>query len=184
MDENDRSRIASPHRKASLTAVGLLAVALLAAAAYVGVRLAQSGGPEGGSPFQRSVRMVVSDQLPGPDPDISGLFIRREGNRISIGTGNIKFQTSRQNNEEPVFEKSYDGPEVELVINHQTEIWCDVPPSPGELPASGEFQQRIEPVSEDAIGGDQLLWGWGEREGDRFLAHTVLIFNRPGGGGC
>lgn len=171
-------------RKLSRLAVGLSVIALLAVTAFVGVRLVRSGGLGLGSPFERSVRMIPSDQLPSPNPDISGLFVRRLNNRILIGTGNLIFQTSRKNDDQPVFTKSYDGPEVELVVNHQTTIYCDVPPSPDQMPSSGQFQQRIEQVSEDAIGEDQLLWAWGEREGDRFLAHTVLIFSRPGSRGC
>jgi hypothetical protein len=153
-------------------------------AAFVGVRLVQGGDLNPESPFQNSIRMIVSDQLPSPIPDINGLFLRRQNNSILIGTGNIKFQSSRVNDGEPVFEKSFDGPEVELVVHHQTTIYCDVPPSPDQLPSSGQFEQRVELVTEDAIREDQLLWAWGEREGDRFIADAVLIFNRPYSPGC
>ncbi len=171
-------------RKIGLPVVVFLAVALLALAAFVGVRLVQNGDLNLGNPFKTSVRLVVSDQLPSQTPDISGLFLRRQDNQILIGTGNITFQTTSQDDGEPVFEKSYDGPQVELVINHQTTIYCNVPPGPHQIPVNGQIQQRVELVSEDAIGEDQLLWAWGEREGDRFLAQTVLIINRPDGGGC
>jgi hypothetical protein len=174
-------------RKSGRLALGLLVIALLAVTAFVGVRLVRSGDLGLETLFGRSVRMIPSDQLPSPEPDISGIFISRENNSILIGTGNVKWETYRENDlATPVFTKSYDGPVVELVINHETVIYCNAQLSPDEIPSSGTVQQRVEQVPEATIGEDQdqLLWAWGQREGDRFLAQTVLIYTRPYGEGC
>ncbi len=174
-------------KKLSRLAIGLSIIALLAVTAFVGVRLVLSGGLGLENLFGSSVVFLPSDQLPSPEPDISGIFILRENNSILIGTGDIQWETYRENDlATPVFTKSYDGPKVELVINHETVIYCNVPLSPEEIPSSGQVQQRVEQVPEATIGEDrdQLLWAWGQREGDRFLAQTVLIYGRPDSGGC
>lgn len=174
-------------RKLSRLALGISVIALLAVTAFVGVRLVQNGGPGLENLFGRTVVFLPSDELPSPEPDISGIFLRRENNSILIGTGNIRWEIYRENDlATPVFTKSYDGPEVELVINHETVIYCNAPLSPDEIPSSGQVQQRVEQVSEAKIGEDQeqLLWAWGQREGDRFLAQTVLIHGRPDSSGC
>ncbi len=177
----------NPLRKLSRLVVGLLLIALLALTAFVGVRLIQSGGIGLENLFGRTVVFLPSDQLPSPEPDISGIFIRRENNSILIGTGNVTWEIYRENDlVTPEFKKSYDGPEVELVINHETVIYCNAQLSPDEIPSSGYVQQRVEQVPEATIGEDQdqLLWAWGQREGGRFLAQTVLIYGRPDSEGC
>jgi hypothetical protein len=162
-----------------------LAVTVCALTAFVGVRLVRNGGPGLGNLFGRTVVFLPSDELPSPEPDISGIFIRRENNSILIGTGNIRWEIYRENDlATPVFTKSYDGPEVELVINHATSSTVRAPAGRDTVQRPGAAAR--EQVSEAKIGEDQeqLLWAWGQREGDRFLAQTVLIFGRPDSSGC
>ncbi len=166
---------------------GLIGLLILGLAAWSGMRWLQGGGLSGGALFgSNSVHLKHSELLPSPEPDLAGIFVRRQDNSLYVGTGNLTFQTVRENDAAtPVFEKGYDGLLVEVVLTRQTVLYCDATRKLNPEPVNGQVQQVLEPVDETAITGDRLVWAWGEREGERFVARFIVLFPPPSEGeGC
>jgi hypothetical protein len=166
----------------------LLFFTLLIAAIVVGSGLLNVTELANRLPFgPRNVTFQISDRLPSPTPDINGIFVRRENNSIYIGTGNIQFHAKRESDDQPFeFVSSYDGPVVEVLITRDTEILCEVNEirAPNQKPVNGMIKQIVEPVSDDRIVADTAIWVWGEQQGDRYLARTILIIHQPSNNRC
>jgi hypothetical protein len=139
------------------------------------------GGPNGGG---ERVEVSAENQpdpapeLPTTQPDANGLFLRRDGNSIYIGTGGVSFSVGPEG---PA--SSNDGPEVEVVVTGDTLVYKDVtmtidsenPPEPGgDMPD----QQVVESGSIDDLTAQSMLTVWGEKRGDRLVA-TVVVYSEP-----
>ena len=96
--------------------------------AYVGGRLLNrgagrcSGGQammargEGG--VARSFSLLPAKELPQNTPDVRGVVVRRQDKSLFVGTGRL----TRMSDEAPT---TYDGPVLEVVVTHDTQIFCD-----------------------------------------------------------
>jgi hypothetical protein len=163
---------------------GILLVLILALGAFVGMRLLTTGEipglPRGLG--HTSVTLEKAEELPQEEPDLVGIFVRREDNSLVVGTGNITFHSYRESETEPfTFEKGYDGPQVEVVTTHATLIYYDVTGLPEADPETGQVKQVLREGTLDELGQDHLFQVWGERQGDRIVAHTLVVYSPPGG---
>src|SRR6266508_3894172 len=95
-------------KKSTIWAIGFLGATLLAFTVFVAGRMMNNTG---GSWFfaHHEIHPKPAAELPPREADVIGIFVRREANRVFVGTGNIKFDTSRSDDPAatPVFESSF-----------------------------------------------------------------------------
>jgi hypothetical protein len=163
--------------------VGL--IGLLAGAAFVGGRLlgspdlvddnppivlSDSGG--GVSTSGSLVETEPAAEMPATAPDVAGLYVRREDNRLFLGTGSLSAVKV-----EGVWQYQHDGPVVEIVTTHDTQVYRDdTLQQIGEEPPSDPLQQVLTPSIVDEIDGRCAVSAWGERRGDRLVAEVVVFY--------
>jgi hypothetical protein len=109
---------------------------------------------------------------------------------VVIGTGNIDVEVDVEIDPETGEETTTvtprtDGPEIEVVITHNTMVYRDVTDfSLDGSMESGEREiiQAVQPVeTADEIGENMELQVWGESSGDRVIA-TIVVYGPLGGG--
>ena len=125
--------------------------------------MASSSGGEGVGKMEIIDDFTTADELPNAPLDGLGSFVRRDDNSIFI----------RQ------FETGDDGPETEVVVTHDTQIYQDVTFNQftDGIP-SGQIQQVLQVVTLDEIGPGSIIRVWGEKRGDRLIAE-VIMFSVP-----
>jgi hypothetical protein len=170
----------------------LLLVLLLLGAAFVAGRLLSgrvgAGGDaemvtfdtaEGRAGFARQLEMINAPEMPVAPPDVAGVFVRREDNSLFVGTGNLTFVINGDGENTTQAKASYDGPVVEVVVTHDTQIYRD--DTFGELSSetpSGAVQQVLNAGSVEEIAENGSVAAWGERRGERLFA-SVLVYYPP-----
>ena len=171
--------------KHTISIVGSVAVLvlLLAGAAFVGAQMlsAQSQRSEGSnskfgisdSRGTKGFELVPAAELPTASPDIGGLFLRREDNSIIVGTGEVRV-TVRDGQ----VAGTHNGPEAEVVITHDTLIYCDKTEIRTDAIVDGKLQQVVASGSLEEIEKYSFTSAWGERRGDRLFA-TVFLYKIP-----
>jgi hypothetical protein len=173
--------------------LGAVLLVFLAAAVFLGARLLKpqanqkfgggsemmisKGGPSGGKSVQ--VDMKPAKEIPQEQPTQSGIFVRREDQSIFIGTGNITMMAKKQagSGGAPEVSSSYDGPVVEVVIDHKTMIYHDTTEMPEPDKAVNGVvtaQQTVESGLLDDLGSNTQVTVWGEKQGDRFIARVIV----------
>jgi hypothetical protein len=184
-----------PRRSAKWFIIAGVLIVFLGAAAFLGARLlkpqqtdangvngnmmvlSQGGGP--GGVASKSVRLNVTPapELPVQQADTAGLFVRREDQSIFLGTGNVTMMVKQgADNAPPEQSANYDGPVVEVVINHDTKIYQDISDfTPNMNSDSGEqsIQQVVKPGSLDDLTTNSMISVWGEKRGDRYIAKVI-----------
>ncbi len=171
--------------------VGLLLV--LGAGAFTAVRLLsaeEEGLPTGAQVFEDvfddgsgnpvTVKTVIlpADDLPAERAGAAGVLLRQEDNSYFVGTGSTSVNISITNGE-PSVAVDHSGPEVEVVVSHDTIFYEDITEVSFESSESKEqtLQQvvrQVAPPSELMAGGSMTIWG--ERRGDR-VVDTVIVFS-------
>jgi hypothetical protein len=178
---------------------GVVVLLLLLAAAFVGGRLlapkeetadlppgailsgegpglAVGGGaiPEGAETFMMPMP-EAAPELPDRAPETMGLFIGRTDDTLTIGTGNVMARISNEPDAVPEF--NYDGVAVEVLVTNQTELFEDVTEfTPGQT----SVQQKVEKLENlDDLEENTTVQVWGQRDGDRIVAETIVIIRPP-----
>jgi hypothetical protein len=114
------------------------------------------------------VEVLPAPEMPASSPDVSGVFVRREDARLVLGTGAVTFRIDG--------DATFDGPAVEVVPRHDTEIYRDDTAAQlGGVPPTGSVHQALRPGSIDEIDRNDVVSAWGERHGDRLIA-TVIVY--------
>ncbi len=163
----------------------VLLVIVLAAAAYVGggwLSGARAGAGHGASSGPmiisngRTFQIAPAKELPQTKPDLTGMLVRRQDNSLFLGTGKITQHAQLGQVSAP----TYDGPVLEAVVTHDTQIFrdetnVDAPP-PGDQP--GKIQQVVKPGSLDDITINSIVQVWGDRTGERTIVR-ILVY-QPG----
>ncbi len=131
--------------------------------------------------FNSSPTLVKARQLPPGDPDVVGVFVRRQDNSLFVGTGQIVFDRKR----DPIsgnasFTSAYDGPVVEILVTHDTQVFLDVTPLPASQTRSSSIQQVVQASDPDRLGKTAVISAWGSTRSGRLLARTILILPPPG----
>lgn len=183
---------------------GVVAVLVLASAAFVSARLLNTSDPKagpageagvqnvqvvtggGGGPIVSGLRFEEAPELPDTPPAVAGLFVRRQDNSIFVGTGEIEVAVDIVEGGKPNVSASFNGPVVEVVVTGDTSIYRDVTDMGRALPASsGEktVQRVVKPVDSleelGESGQDTEIRVWGRQRGDRVVAE-VFVFQPLG----
>lgn len=183
---------AKPARRAKWFITGGVLVVFLAAAVFLGARLLKPQAMEGpgdgggmyisqGGPGGKSVQlnMLPAAEVPQQEPAAWGIFVRREDKSIFIGTGNISLGIRKSSDNAPAEVVSdYDGPVVEVVANHQTQIYQDITemtPPEGDTGSVVDIQQKVKDGSLDDLTTNSMVTVWGEKQGDRLIAKVIVF---------
>lgn len=146
--------------------------------------LSGSGGEGGaalsGGPMSIQIQVTPAPELPQLPPEVTGVFVSREDNRLFIGTGQLTMSIGGPG---AAPQSSYDGPQVEVVVTQDTQVYRettqppDLPPDPAQASASA-IQQTVAPGSVDELSANTSVIVWGRRTGDRVIA-DVLLYSQP-----
>jgi len=139
-----------------------------------------------GERFGGDVRITFVDppELPEQGADVAGLFLGRDGDELTVGTGPIEVDVSIEaiNDQDPVttINASHGGDDVPLVVDVGTVYYKDVTERPEitpEMIAAGEHQVtlELEPGSLDEIGDNMEIRAWGEVVDGQLVA-DVLVY--------
>ena len=152
---------------------GLLLVLLVGAAFVAGrllawqppqkdVEVVQMG--EGGeSSIMISGELEEPEEMPDEKAAVIGIVTRRDGNSLFVGTGLTGVGRNRPDGS---IEMEWNGPEVEVVVTHDTEIY-------EEGIETDTMQVFWEPGSLDDIAQGAVVRAWGEKRGDRVTARVL-----------
>ena len=143
----------------------------------MGSMILSSGGNGGKTVSSVSIDMDPAPELPDTKSDKHGVMVRRSDNSIFIGTGNIQAVASMGQDGKVDVDVDYDGPVIEVVTTHDTQIYKDVTeiPEPSQLGSKTlHLQQVVEPGSLDDITDKQVVTVWGNTQGDRIIARVLL----------
>ncbi len=188
-------------KKKILFGIGaVLAVALLAGAAYLGMRLLNaktasnlpsnmmvaSGGPGGSGKVSITIQMTPAPELPKTRSDFSGQVKSIDGNSLFVTEQN-KFamrvvQGSNSNNSGQSTQEETDsssGPTVEVVVAQETTVYRDKTMENVPRPSSGtstiSVQQVVEPADISQIAEGYMVQVWGQKRGERIIADVILV---------
>jgi hypothetical protein len=187
MEENPESQLesldevpipAKKSRRLLWVILGVGLVLVLATAAFLGGRYLQNGS----TPSAGREEVIPAPELPTAEPNITGLFVRRQDNSFFVGTGSITGQKKAGPNGEPQITLGYDGPVVEVVVTTNTKIYSDVTAQYNQnRPRNGTpIQQRVVPGNLEEIDHNTIINAWGNKSGDRLIADVLLYDNAPG----
>jgi hypothetical protein len=158
--------------------LGVALVLVLGAAAFLGGRYLQNGA----SPSGGGRELIPAPELPTAQPNITGLFVRRQNNSFFVGTGNITGSKKQGPNGAPEITLGYDGPVLEVVVTTNTKIFSDVTAQNNQNRPrdNNPIQQIVVPGNLDEIDHNTIVNAWGNKSGDRLIADVLLYNNPPG----
>ena len=131
-----------------------------------------------------SVGFDEAEGLPEIAPDMIGLFVAHSGDTVTIGTGNIEVEVNVEqvNDNDPVTAVSavFSGPELEIMVSAETQIYADVTPHAEPTRADLDAgQMTVQRVVEAGALGDisdgMMIRAWGIMDGD-VLNADVLVY--------
>jgi hypothetical protein len=158
--------------------LGVALVLVLGAAAFLGGRYLQNGP----SPTAGRGELIPAPELPTAQPNITGVFVRRQNNSFFVGTGNITGSKKAGPNGAPEITLGYDGPVLEVVVTTNTKIFSDVTAQNNQNRPrdNNPIQQIVVPGNLDEIDHNTIVNAWGNKSGDRLIADVLLYNNPPG----
>jgi hypothetical protein len=173
---------------------GLALTAILAAGTFTAVQLLNPEQPEedlpagamvfedvfddgSGNPVTVKTIVEPAAELPQRPAEAGGIFLRAEDNSYFVGTGSISLNVSVINGERSVAAE-HSGPELEVIVGHDTVFYEDVTELQFEAQESKE--QRIQQKIREAEQPDKMpetanITAWGERRGDRVFADIIIF---------
>ncbi len=137
---------------------------------------------EGNGPVTVKLTIEPSPDLPQEMPAAVGVLLGQEGDTIAIGTGNIELDVEVEITDgEPqtTVSLSHDGPEKQVVISPDAQIFEDVTDIDSLTQGATEdaditLTQAIQPVEAFTVSGDVELQVWGQVQGDIIVADVVV----------
>jgi hypothetical protein len=133
------------------------------------------------------INVIPAPELPKTQPEVNGLFTKRDDNSIYLGTFSEEMGiiastgSSSLDDGSPSSQTSgpaLTGPEVEVVITADTKIYYDATQLDPSNPPQGDIQQVVDEGSLDDLGSDSMVTVWGVRTGDRVVA-DVIFYTQP-----
>ena len=194
-------------RKAlGIVLIGVLGV-ILAAGAYTAVQLlaepevetaAASSGrvmqsvrvDNNGASVSVQTTILPAPELPDEEAAAFGIVLDRRDDVLTVGTGDIELAVEVEVDASTGQQKtsvvpSTNGPELEVVLTRDTQLYRDVTDIAGQLPdESGEVTivQEVRPVTDSSqIEVQMEVQVWGERRGDRIVAEVLVFVPLAGG---
>lgn len=173
-------------KRSTWTVIGVVSVLLLMGAAFVGGRMlsGQTQSDDEGNVFgsvttrgiggARSFDILAADKVPPSSPNASGILIQHKDNSLIVGTGDVEIHVDGEE-----IGSSHSGPEVEVVVTHDTAIYCDETEYTASAAKDGKIQQVLKPTSLEEIETNSTISAWGEERGDRLFA-DVLVYREIG----
>jgi hypothetical protein len=135
-------------------------------------------GPDGTKMVMaEKMDIEYAKEMPDASPNIGGLFVRREGSSLYIGTGDVSATlVDGDRGDASRWDVRYDGPVVEVVTTQDALIYHDDTLRQIEGgPPSGPIQQVLTLSTLDAIGKDSIVSAWVERRGNRMVAKVIVF---------
>ncbi|MDY7075886.1 MAG: hypothetical protein SXV54_03075 [Chloroflexota bacterium] len=126
-----------------------------------------------------NIDIEYAAEMPNTSPDIGGLFVRREGSSLYVGTGNLSgVVVDGDQGGASRWDLRHDGPVAEVSVTQDTLIYRDntLRQIDGRL-QSDPIQQILVISTLDAIGKDSVVSAWGERQNDRVIAEVIVFSN-------
>ena len=123
-------------------------------------------------------------EIPELEPDVQGVYLSRKDQSIFIGTGNVSISMMSDSSGKSDADATHDGPDVEVVVNHNTKIYVDKTPVTVEAMKEGkELQQVVEAIASldgltDKLSKTDTLTIWGDKVGDRVVAQ-IILYRQP-----
>lgn len=165
--------------------IGLgIVILLIGSAAFIAGRMLNGrvgsvglGGPNAGQVFISIDEITPAPELPSTKADVTGLFIERKDNTITVQANLFSPGVGGVSGNSPVDENS--GVLVEVLVTTATKIYRDVTEYPA--PVNGEVhnvQQTAEVGTLNDLTDQTFLNVWGRRSGDRVVA-DVLFYSDP-----
>lgn len=136
--------------------------------------MASSGGGTKGATMIAEIE--GAKELPQRPPDMLGVFVRREDNRVFVSSSSqgIMYTLDGKVTSEG------DATEVEVVATGETAVYKDVTQESlgAGLPSGGTVEQKLEPGQVEEIGANSVVMAWGEKRGERLVAE-ILVYTGP-----
>ena len=123
-------------------------------------------------------------EVPQVAADAEGIYVEHEGERVTVGTGNIAVEVEIEqiNDQEPVMAVSavHSGPEVEFMVSPDATIYLETTAQPKPTPAEVEAGQMtmlrtFEPGSLTDLDKNSIIEAWGREENGTLVADTLII---------
>jgi hypothetical protein len=189
----------SSRRTFLMVALGLGGVALLGGAAYAAGKLMTPANPamggnkggeniaiagQGGTQVLKMPPIKPAPEIPELEPDVQGVYLNRKDQSIFVGTGNVSISMMSDSSGKSDADATHDGPDVEVVVNHNTKIYVDKTPITVEAMKEGkELQQVVETIASlddltDKLSKTDTLTIWGNKVGDRVVAR-IILYRQP-----
>ena len=148
------------------------------------VRVMELVNDDGSGPVSMRISIEPSPDLPETSSEVGGVFLRREDNSVFVGTGSTELNVDIHIDEtgaiEPSVSLTSNGPEIEVVVSHDTVLYEDVTDIPGFDGVAGKggdhtIQQTVKRVdSLEELKGNAELQVWGSKRGDRVVADVMV----------
>ena len=179
-----------PKSKHGLIVGAVIAVIVLAGAAFVGGQLLnRSNAPAGsdvmvmeGPGGQTTVNLQIepAKELPPAAPDVVGLYSRRDDQSLFVTDANLdRMKVIVDKSGKMTTSSEGSGQTIEIVVTKDTQVYRDATALNPEQPMQGgPIQQKVEPGSLDEVGENSIIMAWGERRGERLIA-SVLMYSKP-----
>jgi hypothetical protein len=148
-----------------------------------GVKVIEIVRDEGNGPMSLRITVEPAPELLDRSPETGGVFIERDGDVISVGTGNIELDVDVEIIDDGEPERSvnlsHSGPVVEVVVGDDVVVYHDITdydPQPSEaLQGEVTVQQVVQRVGSLAeIGNNTELQVWGRWQGDSVVADVIV----------
>lgn len=130
------------------------------------------------------ITFVDPDFLPGTAEDAFGLYLGRDGNTLTLGSGSIEVTLDVEviNDEPPVttVHADHSGPQTTVVVTDATALYVDTTPHPEigpEALAAGPLTitRTLEPVATlDGLGDNMVVRAWGSVQDGQLVADTLV----------
>ena len=131
------------------------------------------------------IKFENAPEIPDGNPNAAGLFVRRDGDTLFLGTGNVEVDVEVEvtnGDRQSSTNSTYDGPVIEVVITDETLVYKDDTrivlddPEAAAEDGSATVQRTVILVeSLDDMAENTEVKIWGSWDGDRVIA-DVLVF--------